>query len=334
MSKQEIQTYTLENETHKVVISNLGAAIINFIIKRDDADIDVVLGHQDLESYEENPGNLGVVIGRNANRIEDASVTINDLKYDLEDNHFHNNLHTGSKGIQYKVFDTKQFPNHLEMTTSVKHLTDGFPGNFAIRVKFTLEEDTLLINYEALSDEDTIVNVTNHSYFNLNGQDGSNLYNQDLFVNAKFFMPNNEFSMPTKEILSVDNTAFDFTQERNLKDSLLSKEEQIDNFSGLDHNFLLTNDDTHLAASLINNDNHLQLNVYTSLPAMHIYAGNHFPDEQVIGKNNTVYPLHGGIAFETQLSPNSMMMPWLRSPLLKVNTKYDEWTAFQLKNLK
>lgn len=331
IDQNKIKLYTLENDKYKVVISNLGATIINFFTKdKDGNEVDIVLGHKNLEDYISNPGTLGSVVGRNANRIENANIIINKIQYNLEVNDNHNNLHTGSAGVQFKLFTVDEYEDSLIMKVSVKDLEDRFPGNLDITVVYRLDNEGLLVMYDAVSDMDTIINLTNHTYFNLNGQDNSNIYNHDLYVNSNLFMPNNEFSFPTREILSNKDTPFDFTKKTNLKEALNSDYPQIKNFNGMDHNFLLNTPSYYHVACLSNEDNDIKLNVYTNLNAMHIYTANHFPDESTLGKNGMVYPLHGGIAFETQLSPNSMQMPWLKSPIVKANERYQSFTKFKV----
>lgn len=329
-NEEEIRLYTLENNTHKIIISNFGAIIRSFIIKDVEGDaIDVVLGHLSLEDYRINNGTFGAVVGRHANRIKNAFVEINEQKYQLEVNHFNNNLHTGKNGLQYQFFDVEENDNSLVLTTTINHLEDGFPGNLDVRVTYELHEDTLSITYDAVSDADTIVNLTNHSYFNLNKNHNDNLYNHNLYINSELYMPNDEQSLVQKEILSSKNTPFDFSVRTNLEDALRSSHIQVKPFNGIDHNFLL---DIHKSNHVVTLDNGLlALSINTDLPAMHVYTGNHFPD--TIGKHNQKYPLHGGIAFETQLSPNSLQMPWLQSPRLKKGEHFSSQTSWTLKKL-
>lgn len=328
--QDKLKIYTLENETLKIDCLNIGAAILNFNIKNPSVKRDIVLGHQKLEDYISNPGNLGVVVGRNANRIEGAKITINDTTYNLEVNHFHNNLHTGSEGLQFQYFDVYEEENKLIFTTKIKHLQDGFPGNLDVKITYTLSNNTFTINYEAVSDRDTIVNLTNHSYFNLNGQDYSNVYEHRLYINSNFYMPNNEFSFPTKEIRASENTPFDFSNKTQLKNTLLNDFPQIKKFNGLDHNFLINDSDNLLIATIQSDDNKVAMNVYSDTSAMHIYTANHFPDESTNAKLGKHYPLHGGIAFETQITPNALNMPWMKNAILKANEKYTSYTSFEI----
>lgn len=324
--------YTIENKNGmKVVLSDFGATIINIFVKdKNDNLVDVALGHLSLEQYESNPGNLGCVVGRNANRIEAAEITIDNEKYKLETNDGDNNLHTGSAGLQTRLFSATTNNNHIMFYTTVGHLEDGFPGNLNVEVKYSLSEDNeLLIDYRATSDRDTVVNLTNHNYFNLNGQDESSINKHQLKIDANFYSPNTKDSIPTGEILNVKATDFDFIESTSLKKPINSDAKQVRDFGGIDHNFLLNNTGYRKVANLYNPNNSINLEILTDRNAMHVYTANHFPDIETINKDNLTYPLHGGIAFETQTVPNALKMPWLKSPLVKANEIYETSTGFK-----
>lgn len=329
---ETISLYSIENKNGmKVVLSDFGATIINIFVKdKDDNLVDVALGHLGFKQYQTNPGNLGCVVGRNANRIENAIVVIDDKDYNLEINDGDNNLHTGSGGLQTRLFTADVSNNHITFYTNVKHLEDGFPGNLNVEIKYSLsDENQLLIDYRATSDKDTIINLTNHNYFNLNGQDESTIYNQKLEIDANFYSPNSKESLPTGEILKVADTSFDFNNDNDLKQSLNSDEYQIKTFNGIDHNFLLNGNGFRKVANLYNPKNKINLQILSDQNAMHVYTANHFPDNDTINKNKLTYPLHGGIAFETQTVPNALNMPWLKSPLISANQIYQTSTAFK-----
>lgn len=324
--------YSIENSKGtRLVLSDYGATIVSLFIKDINGQvIDVALGHLSFNEYIKNSGNLGCVVGRNANRIENGKLEINGVIYDLEINNGPNNLHTGTKGLQTSLFEADYEDCQVSFMKIVKNLEDGFPGNLYVEVTYRLtEDDQIIIEYMAKSDKDTIVNLTNHSYFNLNGQDESNIYDHKLKIDANFYSPNTKDSIPTGEILKVENTDFDFRDYKSLKQPLHSSSEQIQSFNGMDHNFLLNGNGVRKVASLFNPKNNLLLNVLTDRNAMHVYTANHFPDSETINKNNLKYPLHGGIAFESQTIPNALNMPWLKSPLLLANDLYKTTTIFK-----
>ncbi|HZJ85818.1 MAG TPA: aldose epimerase family protein [Erysipelotrichaceae bacterium] len=324
--------YTLENKNGmKVTLTNMGASIVNvWVLDKDNNLVDVALGHKDLKHYINNSGNLGCVVGRNANRIKNAEALIDGSVYKLEVNDNNNNLHTGKMGLQNILFKTQVTENSVIFYTRIKHLEDGFPGNLDVEVEYNLSNDNqLTLTYKAVSDKDTVVNLTNHSYFNLNGQDESTIYNHQLEVDANFYTPNSPQSIPTGEVLLVNDTDFDFLKPTNLKKPLTSNVGQVKTFGGLDHNFMLNKTGFRKVATLYNPDNHIKMEVLTDRNAMHIYTANHFPDSETINKNNLTYPLHGGIAFETQSVPNALNMPWLKSPIIKAKEVYFSQTAYK-----
>ena len=233
-------------------------------------------------------------------------------------------------GLQNILFKTQVTENSVIFYTRIKHLEDGFPGNLDVEVEYNLSNDNqLTLTYKAVSDKDTVVNLTNHSYFNLNGQDESTIYNHQLEVDANFYTPNSPQSIPTGEVLLVNDTDFDFLKPTNLKKPLTSNVGQVKTFGGLDHNFMLNKTGFRKVATLYNPDNHIKMEVLTDRNAMHIYTANHFPDSETINKNNLTYPLHGGIAFETQSVPNALNMPWLKSPIIKAKEVYFSQTAYK-----
>ncbi|NLY62568.1 MAG: galactose mutarotase [Erysipelothrix sp.] len=327
----DINTYILENDLLKIEISSLGAAILKFIVKKpDNSEVDIVLGHKNLADYITNPGNHGVMIGRNANRIENAKVTIDDKTYDLEANDFANNLHSGSNGLQKRLFDLADVSqDHLVLKTKIQEFSDGFPGNLFVTITYLLKDNELVIKQEATTDKKTIVNICNHSYFNLNGQDNSTIDNHNLYINSNFYMPNTKESIPTKEIKASLDSPYDFTRNPLLKDHLHMNYAEVIRTKGFDNNFLINNDQNDLVAKLYSKQSGISLSIHSDLSAMHVYTGNHFPDP-TIGKSNLAYPKHGGIAFETQLSPNSLNMPWLKSPILNVDEVYETYTSFKI----
>lgn len=328
-----VSLYTLENDNGmKVVLSDLGATVINIYVKdKDDKVVDVALGHLSFDQYKTNAGRYGSTVGRNTNRIEDAKITINNKTYELEKNEGNNNLHGGSNSLSSKLFETKQkADNEISFYTRLKHLEDDFPGNLDVEVIYKLTDDNQLsITSKAKPDQDTIVNMTNHSYFNLNGQDGSDILDNTLEIDSSFYNPNTSQALPTGEILKVDNTAFDFRQAKTLKEALTSDHPQILKLKGLDHNFLLNNTGFRKVASLYSPKSEITMEILTDLNSMNIYSCHHYPEEGAKNKNNVVYPKYGGIVFETQLVPNSLKMPWLKSPIVLANELYETTTAFK-----
>lgn len=325
----DIQIFTLENEFLHVEIGSIGAAIFKLIVKDEMNPLDIVLGYDNLKDYFTNPGNHGVVIGRNANRIENAEITIANKTYQLEKNDGNNNLHSGSNGLAKRLFDGYKEDNKVILTTRILSLSDGFPGNLSVKVIYELNGYDLKVSYEAVSDQDTIINLCNHSYFNLNGHDHSTIYDHTLFIHADHYMPNNKDNYPTKEILNVKDTPYDFTRVIDLGTQLKQNYAEIIRTQGIDNNYLINYQDNHLLASLHSDQTNITLEILSDQNSMHVYTANHFP-EPLKGKGGISYPKHGGIAFETQFAPNSVNMPWLKSPLKAADELFTTYTIFRI----
>lgn len=335
-SGEQAALYTLENNHGlSVSITNFGGVITSLMAPdKHGAFADIVLAHKGVEEYLENPGSLGAIIGRNANRIRNASVNIDGIDYDLIQNDGKNNLHTGPKGLQYRLFDAEATTNDdtavLRLSTVVLDLEDGFPGNLEVEIYYTLTNDNaLVIDYYAVADKDTVINLTNHSYFNLAGHDaGQTIGDHTLWMASDFYSPNDEESLPTGEVLSVTDTPMDFTSPTALGPALESNHQQIQLLLGIDNNFMLNGDDYRRVATLTHPESGRVMHVSTDQPALHLYTGNHLPTI-ADSKDGATYLPHGGICFETQTVPNAATMPWLASPLYGAGTEYITTTTFR-----
>lgn len=322
------QIYTLKNEFLKINITPIGAAIVDLIVTVNNTPIDVVLKHNKLSDYLTNDGNLGAIVGPNANRIENAMININHQEYSLEANEGKHNLHSGQSGFQFKIFDVvEQNDNHIILSTLHPHLEGGFPGNLYTEVIYTIQDKTLLIEYKAKSDHDTIVNLTNHSYFNLNANHQKTIDNHELMINSEFYAPNRPDGIPTGELLSVTKTPFDFQRSTLIGPQLKQDHSQLKQHNGFDHSYMLNGQYFRNVAELSNQESKLKMIVATDCPTMHVYTSNHFNEQ-------SKYPLHGGICFETQMIPNAFNTPWHIQPLLKANETYHSKTSFSFTKLK
>ncbi len=330
----QVYEYILTNAAGmSVSILNRGAIVKNLFVKDKNGKMtDVVLGHGDASEYEKNPGYLGAVVGRYANRLEDGEMIICGKKYKAGINEGRNSLHGGIVGFDKKMWDAEPCGSDTEPSLKMKLFSpdgeEGFPGNLSVAVTYTLTaKNALSIRYEAQCDKDTVVNLTNHSYFNLGGYDSGAVDDNILTLPCSFYTPNNNECMPTGEILSVDGTAFDFRKPKKLHEAFESEDEQIKMFCGIDHNFIIDGEGMRLCAAMENPDNGITMKVYTDMPAMQIYTCN--DDELKGGKNGSKYGLHNAVCFETQYYPNSMKYSHFPSPVLKAGDKYDFTTYFE-----
>lgn len=293
---REVFSYVLENNEIKVEILNYGGVIRSLVVPdRAGNPADVVLGFDTLEYYLDNKPHLGVAVGRNSNRISGARLQISGETLALEANDNGNNLHSGANGLAHRLFSSEvhTFNNlpALLLSHTIEDGGDGFPGSLIVTIAYALTEDNaLMIDYRAVSDKDTVINLTNHSYFNLAGHDSGNIYGHSLELGARFFTPNRPDCVPTGEILSVTGTPFDFTAAKALGKDIHSAHSQIHSFGGYDHNFVLDGAGYRKIAAVTEPASGRVMTVLTDLPGVQLYTGNGLEAEG--GKNGAKYTSH------------------------------------------
>lgn len=293
---------------------------------------DVVLGRDSLEEYMNNSGCYGALIGRNSNRIAGGEFTLNGKKYTLAKNNGRNNLHGGNIGFGKRVWESKAIDKEepsLILSLVSADGDEGFPGKVKVKVTYTLTKDnSLRIHYEGKSNRDTLLNMTNHSYFNLNGHSSGTVDGHTLKLNSSFYTPNTEECMPYGVVEKVDGTPFDMREGIKLSDAFNSDNEQIKLFSGFDHNFAIDGFGMRKFAELKGDNTGILMECFTDRPAVQIYSGNGIDVERVC-KDGAKYPVHGGICLETQCFPNAMEYSHFPSPILKKGETYDTVTEFK-----
>lgn len=327
--------YTLVNANGaEACITNFGGRLVSMMVPDKNGNLqDVVLGFDSIQAYfpENNLSDFGASIGRYANRINQGKIVIDGDTIQLPKNNFGHCLHGGGEmgdlGWQYRVYSAEQ-PNDstLKLTIVSPDGDNQFPGNLTATVTYTLTNDNALdIKYSATTDKPTIVNLTNHSYFNLSGNPSYPVTDNLLRVVASGYTPVDSTYMTTGEIATVEGTPFDFRTARpvgeNIKDFA---NEQIKNGNGYDHNFVLDNgsDVNNLAAELYSPESGIVLEVFTNEPGIQIYSGN-FLDGTVTGKKGIVYNQHAGICLETQHYPDSPNKPQWPSVRLNPGETYN-----------
>ncbi len=329
LDHKEIFLFTLNNENGLTAeILNYGGIIKSLIYK----GIDVVLGRDNREDYFDNDGYFGANIGRNSNRIENSEFKLSGEIYKLFNNDGRNNLHGGKCGFDKKVWNAKHVDSDeptLILELHSPDMEEGFPGNADIKVTYTLTKDnSLKIHYEGKCDKDTVLNLTNHSYFNLNGHSSGTVDNHTLWLDSNFYTPNTSECLPYGEVLSVKNTPFDFTSSKPLKESFNSKDEQITSFNGIDHNFALNGTGFRLVGELKGDISGIVMKTYTDRPAVQVYTGNVI-NEETICKGGNLYTKHGAICLETQTFPNSLKYSHFPTAILKCGEKFDSVTEYK-----
>ena len=337
----EANIYTISNSNGMVArFTDYGAILVSLVVPdKDGKPTDVVLGFDYLEGYYYNGPYFGSIIGRNANRISGGKFILNNKKYKLEKNEWKNNLHSGPDGYNKRLWDADYYEDELGQTIAFSltspHMDQGFPGELEVVVRYIITEDNcLIIEYEAESSEDTVVNLTNHSYFNLSGHSSGDVLNHKLWIDSDSFTPVEGLLIPTGEIASVKGTPMDFTVEKTIgegiKDAMENNYKQVKVYNGYDHNYVLkTNrDEVSLIAKARSEETGIAMEVYTDMPGVQFYtaAGLH---EKFNCKFGVTYKGFGGFCLETQYFPDAMNVEGFEKPILKAGDVYQSTTAYK-----
>ena len=334
---QATALYTLTNANGmEVCITNFGGRIVSIMVPDNQGELkDVVLGFDKVSDYfpENNSSDFGASIGRYANRINKGQIVVDGQEIQLPQNNFGHCLHGGPTGWQYQVYEANlAAANKLELTRISPDGDNNFPGNVVAKTTYTLTEDNKIdITYEATTDKTTIINMTNHSYFNLSGDPNTTVLDHICYLNADNITPIDETCMTSGEFSPVAGTAFDFLAPHAIGDRINeTTDEQIANGNGYDHNWVLNTkgDDTQLAACVKSPATGIILKVYTNEPGIQFYTGN-FLDGTVTGKKGIVYNMRAGLCLESQKYPDSPNKEWAESnPYLQPGEKYYSHCVF------
>ena len=326
--------FTLRNKNHmEVCITNFGGRIVSVMVPDKDGQMrDVVLGFDSIQDYISKPSDFGASIGRYANRINQGKFTLDGVEYQLPRNNYGHCLHGGPQGFQYRVYDAVQLnPQELQLTYVAKDGEEGFPGNITCKVLMKLTDDNAIdIQYEAETDKPTIVNMTNHSYFNLDGDAGSNAEHL-LTIDADYYTPVDSTFMTAGEIVPVEDTPMDFRTPMPVGERINDFDfVQLKNGNGYDHNWVLNakGDINRRAASLKSQKTGIVLDVYTNEPGVQVYAGN-FLDGSLTGKKGITYNQRASVCLETQKYPDTPNKPEWPSAVLRPGEKYMSQCIFK-----
>ena len=325
----------------EVCITNFGGRIVSLCVPdKNGNSIDVVLGFDNIHQYADSvnsPSDFGAAIGRYANRINQGKLVVGDKKIQLPQNNFGHCLHGGFSGWQYQVYDAVQ-PNDttLELTIVSPDGDNNFPGTVTAKVTYTAKyNNTLDIQYEATTDKETVINMTNHAYFNLTGDMSHAGTNMVLYINADNFTPSDSTFMTTGEIRPVYGTPMDFTKRHALYETIGDTTfTQIKYGRGYDHNWCLNTykngkgDDTRVAATLYAPNTGISMDMFTTEPGVQVYSGN-FLDGTIKGKHGIAYPQRSAVCLESQKYPDSPNKKQFASPYLKPGEKYTSHTAYR-----
>ena len=325
--------FTLRNKNNmEVCITNFGGRIVSVMVPDKDGQMrDVVLGFDSIQDYISKPSDFGATIGRYANRINQGQFTLDGVEYQLPRNNYGHCLHGGPQGFQYRVFDAELLnPQELQLTYRAEDGEEGFPGNITCKVVMKLTDDNAIdIQYEAETDKPTIVNMTNHSYFNLEGDAGNNSGHL-LMVDADYYTPVDSTFMTTGEIVPVEGTPMDFRKPTAIGANINQEFEQLKSGNGIDHNWVLNTqgDVTKVCATLESPKTGIVLDVYTNEPGIQVYCGN-FLDGTLTGKKGIVYNFRAAVCLETDKYPDTPNKPEWPSAVLRPGEKYQSQCIYK-----
>ncbi len=335
VNHSQTNLYTLKNKSGmEVCITNFGGRIVSIMVPDKDGKMqDVVLGFDNIDDYIRIPSDFGASIGRYANRIAQGRFVLDNDTIQLPQNNFGHCLHGGPQGWQYQVYDANLIDNTtLELTRLSPDGDENFPGNVTAKVTFKLSDDNALdIKYSATTDKKTIINMTNHSYFNLSGDPSQPATDHILYVNADNYTPVDSTFMTTGEIIPVKDTPMDFITPKAIGQDITKYDfVQLKNGNGYDHNWVLnTNGDiTKPAARLTSPQSGITLEVYTNEPGIQVYTGN-FLDGSIQGKKDITYNQRASVCLETQHYPDSPNKPQWPSVILEPGQTYNSECIFK-----
>jgi len=346
IQEKKVQLFTLKNQNGmEVCITNYGGRVVSLVVPdKDGKPTDVVLGFDNIAQYADtlnSPSDYGSSVGRYANRIAGGKFMLNGQEYQLKQNDNGNCLHGGgTTGWMNKVYDAELVDEKtLKLTLVAEDGENGFPGKVTATTTYKVTDDnTLDITWEATTDKETIINQTNHNYYNLNGDFTQAGYDMVLYVNADNFTPSDKLYIPTGEIKPVEGTPMDFRTPHAIGDSINSQFDQIQNATGYDHNFCLNTykdgkgDDTQVCASLYSPKTGIFMEMFTNEPGVQVYSGNFQGvgrDAEIVRKNGLKYPKHVSVCLESQKYPDSPNKKDWVQPTLKPGEKYFSHAAYK-----
>ena len=331
---QEKHTHllTLANHTGmQIALTDYGARLVSALVPDKQGNlVDVVLGFDHIQGYLDAQEKYhGTTVGRFCNRIANGQFTLEGQKYTLEQNNGPNSLHGGSGGFHNRVWDHQMISkNKVNFHYTSADGEEGFPGELKANVSYELTEDNeIIIRFSATTDKTTIINLTNHAYFNLNGEGNGDILKHTLHVPSEKFIPINAQQISTGQENSVKETAFDFTSPKKIGEDIDSGEEQLQFAGGYDHTFVNVQPLNKAAAIAYADQSGISLEVLTSEPGIHLYTGNFLADDK--GKDGHHYQVRGGFCLETQHYPDSPNHPHFPNVILRPGETFESTTIYK-----
>ena len=329
------QSFTVANDTLQLEVLSFGARLTSLHAPdRHGNQADVVLGFSALEPYVEDTAFLGSTVGRYANRIAHGRFSLDGKLYDLDRNDGANTLHGGSDGLWHRTWDERELVDGVEFSLQSRDGDQGFPGAVTVTARYRLDGNKVRLDYEATTDQTTVLNLTNHAYFNLAGEGSATILDHALQIEADAFTPIDAVAIPLGGSLSVSGTPFDFTAPYEIGARIRETHEQLINGRGYDHNFVLRGQDgdLKLAATASHGGTGRKLEVETTEPGVQFYSGNYL-DGNKIGKSGRPYHWRSAFCLETQHFPDSPNRPDFPSTVLRPGQTFRSTTVWTLSTL-
>ncbi|NGM66136.1 aldose epimerase family protein [Sphingobacterium sp. SGR-19] len=331
---KDVKLYSLQNQQLRVTLTNYGARLVSLQVKDNKGkQTDVILGYDTADEFKQNASNYyGAIVGRYGNRIGNASFTLNGTTYELEKNNGENSLHGGTNGVYNKVWDVEQASDTaITLVYTSPDGEAGYPGTVTIKVTYSLtDEGGLVIDYNGSTDKETVLNLTNHAYFNLNGEGDSTILDHELQIDADAITEVNEALIPTGKSLAVAGTPFDFRKPQTIGSRIDTDNEQLKVGKGYDHNFELVKcEGFRKVATVYAPKTGIEMQILTTEPGLQFYSGNFMTDNDPKGKGGKGYPFRSAFCLETQHFPDSPNQPSFPSTVLKPGEQYTSKTEYR-----
>lgn len=333
---KQVDLYTLANEQGmKVQITNYGGKIVSLLVPDREGTLgDVVLGYETAQEYLDGIASLGATMGRYANRIANAQFTLDDSTYYLDKNNGEHSIHGGTEGFRHQVWDARQVDGQtLELSYFSEDGEGGYPGNLEVTVVYTVTDNNeLKLEYSARTDKPTILNMTNHAFFNLAGEGSGDILDHELFVDADQYTPVDSTAIPTGELREVQGTPFDFTETTSIGARIDADNRQLEHVGGYDHNFVLNkaSGELALAARLSEPVTGRVMEVFTSEPGLQVYTANSLTGEDnQVGKGGHAYGPRSAVCLETQHFPDAPHHPNFPSTRITPEDGYESTTIYK-----
>lgn len=328
-SGEKATLYTISQGSVTAQITDYGAALVRLWVPDKTGELaDVVLGYKDAKGYAADTVFFGAIVGRNSNRIKNSAVVLGGTTYSMTSNEGANNLHSGPDFFSKRMWTVENYTeNSILLSLESPNGDQGFPGNAKIRVRYTVADSALKITYDAVSDRDTVFNLTNHSYFNLAGHDKpERAMEQELILPARVYTVADSESIPTGEMRSVEGTPMDFRSPKAIGRDIDQDYEALNLQGGYDHNFEVFTAPGAILKDLVSGRT---MAVITDCPGIQFYAGNFLDGKK--GKDGMIYSKRSGICLETQFYPDAIHNPQWAQPVTKAGEKYHSETIYSFK---